>query len=132
VVEKLLRLVGGAAVRAAAEEFEPMLFNFETRAARRFARHRFNPAVVQIGSCATAEADKMVVMSWLARDVGVRSVREVNPFHQPLLAEELKEPKDGCASDPHPSPTGILQEVRSGEVPLAALNERGELSARAG
>ena len=74
----------------------------------------------------------MVVMCWLAWNVGVRSVREVNPLNEPLLAEELQESEDGCASDPHPSPTRILQEVRSGEVPLAALNERGELPAWAG
>ena len=74
----------------------------------------------------------MVVMCWLAWNVGVRSVGEVNPLNEPLLTEELQESEDGCASDPHPPPTGILQEVRSGEVPLAALNERGELPAWAG
>ena len=109
-----------------------MLFNLETGAARRFARDRFNPAVVHIGCGAAVEADKMVMVGWLAWDVGVRSVWEVNPLYQPLLAEELQESKDSCTSDPHPPPTGILQEVRSGEVPLAALNERGELPAGAG
>ena len=74
----------------------------------------------------------MVMVGWLAWDVGVRSVWEINPLHQPLLAEELQESKDSCASDPHPPPTRILQEVRSGEVPLTALNERGELPAWAG
>jgi hypothetical protein len=132
VVEKLLRLVGGAAVRAAAEEFEPVLFDLETGAACRFARDRFNPAVVHIGCGATVEADKMVMVGWLAWDVGVRSVWEVNPLYKPLLAEELQESKDRCASDPHPPPTRILQEVRGGEVTLAALNERGEFSAWAG
>lgn len=127
----MLRLVGGAAVGAAAEEFEPVLFDLETRTARRFARDRFNSTVVHIGCGATVEADKMVVMSWLAWDVGVRSVREVDPLHQPLFVEELQESKDCCASDPHSSPTRILQEVRSGEVSLAALNERGELPAGA-
>lgn len=58
-----------------------MLFDLETRAARRFARDRFNPAVVHIGCGATVEADKMVVMGWLAWDVGVRSVGEVDPLH---------------------------------------------------
>ncbi len=109
-----------------------MLFNLETRAARRFARDRFNPTVVHICCCATVEADKVVMVGWLAWDVGVRSVREVDPLHQPLLAEELQESKDGCASDPHPPPTRILHEVRGSEVPLAALNERGELPAWAG
>jgi len=109
-----------------------MLFDLETRAARRFARDRLNPAVTHIGCGATVEADKMVMVVWLAWDVGVRSVWEVDPLYQPLLAKELQESKDGCTSDPHPSPTGIFQEVRSGEVPLAALNERGELPAGAG
>jgi hypothetical protein len=86
-----------------------MLFNLETGAARRFARHRFNPAVVHIGCGATVEADKMVMVGWLAWDVGVRSVWEVNPLNEPLLAEELQKSEDGCASDPHPSPVGILQ-----------------------
>ena len=74
----------------------------------------------------------MVVMCWLAWNVGVRSVREVNPLNEPLLAEELQESEDGCASDPHPPPASILQQVSGGEVPLAALNKRGELSAGAG
>jgi hypothetical protein len=109
-----------------------MLFDLEAGAARRLARYRLNPAVVHISSGAAAEADKMVVMSWLARDVGVRSIWEVNPLHQPLFAEELQESKDGRTPDPHPSPTGILHEVSGGEMPLAAFNERGELSAWAG
>jgi len=109
-----------------------VLFDLETGAARRFVRDRFNPAVVHIGCGATVEADKMVMVGWLAWDVGVRSVWEVNPLYKPLLAEELQESKDRCASDPHFPPTRILQEVRGGEVPLAALNEPGEFSAWAG
>jgi hypothetical protein len=90
------------------------------------------PLILTNLSMSLIGATDVVMVGWLAWDVGVRSVREVDPHYQPLLAEELQESKDSCTSDPHPPPTGILQEVRSGEVPLAALNERGELPAGAG
>lgn len=109
-----------------------MLFDRESGAARRLARHRLDAAVANIGRGAALQADEVVVVRWFTGNVGVAAVREIDALDKALLAEEFEQAEDGCASDPEAPTPNILHEVCGGEVAFASCDERGEPPARAG
>jgi hypothetical protein len=116
-------------VGALAEQLKPMLLDLESRASRRLCRHSVNAAVANIGGGAALKADEMVVVRWLAWDVGVASIRKVESLHKALLCKKFKETKDGGATDTEAAPLRIVQELCRSEVALALPNKFCELAA---
>ena len=106
-----------------------MLLNRKSGAPRRLCGHSVNTAVTNIGGGAALEADKVVMMCWFARDVGVATIRKIESLHKALLGKKFKETKDGGATDPKTAPLRIVQEFCRGEVALPPSNEFGELAA---
>jgi hypothetical protein len=132
LVEKQPYLVGSAAVGAAAEQFEPVRFDGEAAATRGFGRHGINAAIIDLGDRSAGDTDKVVMVRWLAWDVGVPAVWQVNPLNEPLLGEKVEEAEDGGAANPQAALTCVGDQVGGGEVPVALRNERGNLTARTG
>jgi len=73
-----------------------------------------------------------MVMGWLARDIGVSAVGEVNSLDEVLVGEEFEKTEDGGAPDAEAALLGVGEEVGGGEVPLPTCDQGGELTARPG
>ena len=73
-----------------------------------------------------------MVMGWLARDIGVSAVGEINSLDEVLVGEEFEETEDGGASNTEAALLGVGEEVGGGEVTLAPCDEGGELAPRPG
>ena len=106
-----------------------MLLDLESGAPRRLCGHSVNTAVTNIGGAAALEADKVMMMCWFARDVGVATIGKIESLHKALLGKKFKETKDGGTTDPKTAPLRIIQELCRGEVALPPSNEFGELAA---
>jgi hypothetical protein len=109
-----------------------MRLNFEARAPGRLGGDGVDAAVIDLGDCATRDADEVVVVRWLARDVGVSAVWEINPLDEVLVGEEFEETEDGGAPDTKAALLGVGKEVGGGEVPFSPCDQGGELTARPG
>jgi hypothetical protein len=109
-----------------------MRLDFKARASGGFRSDGVDAAVIDLGDCTARDADQVMVVGWFARDVGMSAVGKVNPFNQVLVGEEFKETEDSGAPNAEAALIGICNEVGSGEVPLPARNEGGELPARPG
>jgi hypothetical protein len=120
------------AARASTEELKPMRLNFKARAPGGLGGDGVNAAVIDLGDCATQDADEVVVVRRLARDVGVSAVGEVNSLHEILVGEEFEETEDGGAPDTEAALFSVGEEVSGGEVPLPTRDQGGELTARPG
>ena len=106
-----------------------MLLDLESGAPRRLCGHSVNPAVTNIGGAAALEADKVMMMCWFARDVGVATIGKIESLHKALLGKKFKETEHGGATDPESAPLRIIKELCRGEVALSPSNEFGELAA---
>ena len=73
-----------------------------------------------------------MVMGWLARDIGVSAVGEVNSLDEVPVGEEFEETEDGGAPDAEAALLGVGEEVSGGEVPLPPCDQGGEFAARPG
>ena len=109
-----------------------MRLNFEARAPGRLGGDGVNAAVIDLGDCATRDADEMMVVRRLARDVGVSAVWEINPLDEILVGEEFEETEDGGAPDAEAALLSVGEEVGGGEVSLPTRDQGGELTARPG
>jgi hypothetical protein len=117
---------------AATEELESMGLNLEARASSGLGGDGVNAAVVYLGDCTTRDADQVMVVGGFARDVGVSTVRQVNPLNKVLFSKEFEEAEDGGTPDTEVAILRIVEKVCGGEVPLPTRNEGGELTARPG
>jgi hypothetical protein len=70
-----------------------------------------------------------MVMGWLARNIGVSAVGEVNSFDEVLVSEEFEETEDGGAPNAEAALLGVGEEVGGGEVPLPTRDQGGKLTA---
>jgi len=109
-----------------------MRLNFKARAPGGLGGDGVNAAVIDLGDCATQDADEVVVVRRLARDVGVSAVGEVNSLHEILVGEEFEETEDGGASDAEAALLGVGEQIGGGEVPRSARDQGGEFTARPG
>ena len=119
-------------VRTSTEKFKSMGLNLEAGASCRFGGDGVNAAVINFGDCATCDTDEVMVMGWLARDVGVSAVGEVNSLNEVLVGEKFEETEDGGAPDAKAAPLGVGEEVGGGEVPLPTRDQGGEFATRPG
>jgi hypothetical protein len=103
--------------------------NLEARASGRLSGDGVNATVVDLRDCTARDTDQVMVMRWLARDVGVSTVGEVNSFDEVLLGEKFEETEDGGASNTEAALLGVGEEVGGGEVPLPTCDQGGELAA---
>ena len=78
-----------------------------------------DPEVGYLGAPATVRADHVVVMGWLADDVGMPAVGQVNPFDESELLEELESPEDGRSPDAKSRALRLSDELIRGEVAIA-------------
>jgi hypothetical protein len=106
--------------------------NLEARASGRLSSDGVNAAVIDLRDCTARDADQVMVMRGLARDVGVSTVGEVNSFDEVLVGEEFEEAEDGGAPNTKAALLGVGEEVGGGEVPLPPRDQGGELTARSG
>jgi len=106
--------------------------NLEARASGRLSGDGVNAAVIDLRDGTARDADQVMVMGGLARDVGVSTVREVNSLDEVLVGEKFEETEDGGAPDTEAAPLGVGEEVSGGEVPLPTCDQGGEFTARSG
>jgi hypothetical protein len=103
--------------------------NLEARASGRLSGDGVNAAVIDLRDCTARDTDQVMVMRWLARDVGVSTVGQVNSFDEVLLGEEFEKTEDGGAPNTEAALLGVGEEVGGGEVTLAPCDEGGKLTA---
>jgi hypothetical protein len=103
--------------------------NLEARASGRLSGDGVNAAVIDLRDCTARDTDQVMVMRWLARDVGVSTVGEVNSFDEVLVGEEFEKTEDGGAPNTEAALLGVGEEVGGGEVTLAPCDEGGKLTA---
>ena len=106
--------------------------NLEARASGRLSGDGVNAAVIDLRDCTARDADQVMVMGWLARNIGVSAVGEVNSFDEVLVSEEFEETEDGGAPNAEAALLGVGEEVGGSEVPLAPRDQGGEFTARPG
>ena len=109
-----------------------MRLNFKARASGGFGSNGVDAAVIDLRDCTARDADQVMVMGGFAWDVGVSTVGQINPLDEVLVGEEFKETEDGGAPNAKAALVSICNQVGSGEVPLSARNEGGELAPRPG
>jgi hypothetical protein len=103
--------------------------NLEARASGRLSGDGVNAAVIDLRDCTARDADQVMVMRGLARDVGVSTVGEVNSFDEVLIGEEFEKTEDGGAPNTKAALLGVGEEVGGGEVPLSTRDQGGKLTA---
>jgi hypothetical protein len=86
-----------------------MLLYLKSRSSRRLARHGVDTAVVNFCRSAARQADEVVMVCRFTRDVGVRSIGEIEPLNESLLSEQIKVTKDRGAPDPKAAPIRIKE-----------------------
>jgi hypothetical protein len=106
--------------------------NLEARASGRLSGDGVNAAVIDLRDGTARDADQVMVMGGLARDVGVSTVREVNSLDEVLLGEKFEETEYGGAPNAEAALLGVGEEVGGGEVPLPTCDQGGEFTARSG
>ena len=105
-----------------------MGLNLEARASSGFSGDGIDTAVINLGDCAARDADQVVVVRGLTRNIGVPTIGEVNALNQVLVGEEFEEAENGGSADAEPAPLSIGKEVGGGEVPLAPSDQGSELT----
>jgi hypothetical protein len=86
----------GAALRASAEQLEPVRFDLESGSRLDLADDRLQAQLTHLDGLPAARADEMVVMGGrLAGDVGVFARREVDTLDQSQVGQHLDRPEDG-------------------------------------
>jgi len=89
--------------------------------------------VLDLGDLAADLADDVVMVDlWLAGDVGVVTVGQVDALKDSELGEEVKGTEDGGTTDAQVASTGVLDEVVGREMPLTCGDEVGHRTARLG
>ena len=109
-----------------------MRLDFKARASGGFGSDGVDAAVINLRDCTARDAHQVMVVGGFARDVGMSAVWQVNPFNEVLVGEEFKETEDSGAPNAEAVLVSICNQVGSGEVPLPARNQGGELAPRPG
>jgi hypothetical protein len=89
-------------------------------------------AALDLGRAPAPVADHVVMVGRLARDVRVSPGRQVDPFHQPEIDEQIQRPKDGRPTDVQPAPPCIADQVVRGEMAGPIGYQPGDRSAGLG
>ena len=108
--------LGGLAVGAAPEQLETVVVDAIARPSLDVADDGTPPRVVDIAAPAAIRADHVVVMSWLARHVGVLATRQVDPLDGVQIGEQVEGPEDRRPPDPEATPSRVDHEVGCREV----------------
>ena len=116
--------------RADAEELEAVALDPVAGAPPDRAGDALDPRIVDLLGPAAARADQVMVVSRLAGHVGVLAGRQVEPFDQPELLEQVERPEDRRPSDPQPAGARVGDEIGGGEVAAALGDELGHRAAR--
>ena len=106
--------------------------NLEARASGRLSGDGVNAAVIDLRDCTARDADQVMVMGGLARDVGVSTVGEINSLDEVLFGEKFEETEYGGAPNAEAALLGIGEEVGGREVSLPTCDQGGEFTARPG
>lgn len=110
------------------KELESVRLDFEARASGRLSGDGGDATVINFRDSTAGNADQVMVMGGLTRDVSMSAVGKVNPLNKILVGEEFKEAEDGGAPNSKVAPVSICDQVCSGEVPLSPCNQSGELT----
>ena len=84
-----------------------------------------DPGVVDLLGPAAAQADDVMVVDRLARNIGVLPGRQVEPLDDPELGEQVERPEDGGPTDAKLAGLGVRDEVGGREVARALGDELG-------
>ena len=93
--------------------------------------HAGQADVIDVGGPAAPATDHMMVMiRWLARDVGVVTRWKVDPFDRADAFERVEGPENGRAADSRLAPSRVINKIGGGEMALAPGDEVGNGAAR--
>src|SRR5262245_1358106 len=120
------------AARAAPEQLEPVAVDPITGPALDRADDVPDPGVVDLGRPAAALADDVVVMGRLAADIGVITVRQVDPLDDVQLVEGVEGPEHRRPADIESLCPGVGEDVGGRERPVPLGDERSHGTARLG
>ena len=112
--------------RAETEELDPVQVDEIARGRFDRAGQRVDPAILDLGITTAPLAHDVVVMGRLAHDVGMLAVRQIEPFDETELLEELQRPKHGRPPHAQPSSLRLREQVERREVPVTLLHEIGD------
>ena len=103
--------------------------NLEARASGRLSGDGVNAAVIDLRDCTARDADQVMVMGGLARDVGVSTAWQVNSFDEVLLGEEFEETEDGGASNTEAPLLGVGRGTSPPPTSSPTRDQGGKLTA---
>ena len=82
------------------------------------------PGILDLRRPPTSGAHDVVVMRWRARDVGMLSIRQIDPLHDAEFQHGLDRPEHGRSADAEAACPGLRDKLGCGEVPLMVGDDR--------
>jgi len=112
------------AVSAEPEQLEPMGFDPVPTPPCDLAHSLGHPTVLDVGGAPAARADDMVVVGGRARDVCVLTARQIEPFNDAQVGQQVQGTEERRPTDTQAPRPGDLLELGCGEMTIV-LGDQG-------